>query len=121
MIGTNYGYGGGSGIGGIIGAGLLALTGYGTLKNWIANKGPQDAQHLGPKAWALLHSIAAAYPDYPTLQQKMQTEQFLRSFAQVYLIRRSDSCILWLTIIKIPMSNMCSRVSIHLAKLPTKS
>ena len=41
-------------------------------------------EELGRHSWAVLHSIAAAFPAIPTEEEKKTIENFLFSFAQVY-------------------------------------
>jgi FAD-linked sulfhydryl oxidase len=45
---------------------------------------PPDVQQLGRSTWTLLHSIAATYPDHPTIEQKIDLTQFMTSFSKLY-------------------------------------
>ncbi|XP_078052734.1 evr1_Alr domain-containing protein Alr [Augochlora pura] len=45
---------------------------------------PLDKDELGSKTWALLHTMAAYYPDHPSDAQKSYMKQFFYSFSQFY-------------------------------------
>ncbi|GAB5372314.1 hypothetical protein AAMO2058_001654600 [Amorphochlora amoebiformis] len=45
---------------------------------------PLNRKELGRSTWALLHTMAAYYPDNPTKQQKQDMEQFMRLAAKLY-------------------------------------
>ncbi|KAL0479676.1 FAD-linked sulfhydryl oxidase [Acrasis kona] len=39
---------------------------------------------LGPGAWAVLHTVAATFPDKPTTSQQRHVKQFIHRFAEFY-------------------------------------
>jgi FAD-linked sulfhydryl oxidase len=45
---------------------------------------PPDIDVLGRSSWNLLHSIAASYPERPSLQQRRDARQFISSFSRLY-------------------------------------
>jgi len=45
---------------------------------------PPDVEVLGRSSWNLLHSIAASYPERPSLQQQRDARQFISSFSRLY-------------------------------------
>jgi FAD-linked sulfhydryl oxidase len=47
-------------------------------------KAPPDNLQLGNSTWVLLHTMAAYYPETPSLEKKKDTEFFLKSFSKVY-------------------------------------
>jgi FAD-linked sulfhydryl oxidase len=48
------------------------------------NDCPPDVEELGRSTWTLLHSIAATYPDKPTVSQQQHLSQFISSFSYLY-------------------------------------
>lgn len=45
---------------------------------------PVDKDELGNATWAFLHTMAAYYPDKPTIDEKKQMTQFISLFANFY-------------------------------------
>lgn len=45
---------------------------------------PWDKNELGRSTWGLLHTIAAYYPDDPTMQQKKDVTVFYSSLSRLY-------------------------------------
>ncbi|CCK70134.1 flavin-linked sulfhydryl oxidase KNAG_0D03880 [Huiozyma naganishii CBS 8797] len=45
---------------------------------------PPDVQKLGVASWDFLHSMAAKYPDQPTVTQEGEMKEFLKIFSHVY-------------------------------------
>lgn len=45
---------------------------------------PPDRQQLGASSWALLHSVAAYYPDRPSPQTRADAALFLSTFSRLY-------------------------------------
>jgi len=45
---------------------------------------PPDVEQLGRSSWTLLHSIAATYPERPSVQQQQDASQFVSSFSRLY-------------------------------------
>ncbi|KAJ1981027.1 Flavin-linked sulfhydryl oxidase of the mitochondrial IMS [Dimargaris verticillata] len=45
---------------------------------------PPDSEALGRSTWTFLHTMAAYYPNQPTVPQQQGMQIFLRQFAQVY-------------------------------------
>ncbi|KAM0731192.1 FAD-linked sulfhydryl oxidase ALR [Formica fusca] len=45
---------------------------------------PLDKDELGSKSWALLHSMAAYYPDKPNEKQKTEMKNFFHIFSKFY-------------------------------------
>ncbi|XP_070153433.1 FAD-linked sulfhydryl oxidase ALR isoform X4 [Polyergus mexicanus] len=45
---------------------------------------PLDKDELGSKSWALLHSMAAYYPDKPNEKQKAEMKNFFHIFSKFY-------------------------------------
>ncbi|KAJ1976090.1 Flavin-linked sulfhydryl oxidase of the mitochondrial IMS [Dimargaris xerosporica] len=45
---------------------------------------PPDSEALGRSTWTFLHTMAAYYPNQPTVSQQQGMQTFLRQFAQVY-------------------------------------
>jgi FAD-linked sulfhydryl oxidase len=45
---------------------------------------PPDVEQLGRASWTLLHSIAATYPERPSVQQQQDTSTFISSFSRLY-------------------------------------
>ncbi|TDZ28001.1 FAD-linked sulfhydryl oxidase ALR [Colletotrichum spinosum] len=45
---------------------------------------PPDAEALGRGTWALLHSIAATYPEKPSPIQKEDLRGFMKLFSKLY-------------------------------------
>jgi len=45
---------------------------------------PPDVEALGRSSWTLLHSIAASYPESPSLTQQSETRQFISLFGKMY-------------------------------------
>lgn len=45
---------------------------------------PLDKNELGNGTWGLLHTMAAVYPDKPTIQQKEDTKQFFTILSRLY-------------------------------------
>ncbi|KAK2770854.1 augmenter of liver regeneration [Colletotrichum kahawae] len=48
------------------------------------NDCPPDVEALGRGTWALLHSIAATYPEKPSSTQKEDLRGFMRLFSKLY-------------------------------------
>jgi len=45
---------------------------------------PPDRAELGSSSWNLLHSLAAYYPDKPSLSEQADAKQFLTLFSRLY-------------------------------------
>lgn len=45
---------------------------------------PPDSQDLGRATWTFLHTMAAYYPDQPTIQQQDKMTSFISLFSQFY-------------------------------------
>lgn len=45
---------------------------------------PPDVEVLGRSSWTLLHSVAATYPETPSVEQQTDLKQFLKLFAKIY-------------------------------------
>ncbi|KAL6255130.1 hypothetical protein P5V15_013460 [Pogonomyrmex californicus] len=45
---------------------------------------PLDKDELGSKTWAVLHTMAAYYPDKPSQQQKADMNSFFHTFSRFY-------------------------------------
>ncbi|KAF2227882.1 putative FAD dependent sulfhydryl oxidase Erv1 [Elsinoe ampelina] len=45
---------------------------------------PPDVEQLGRSSWTLLHTIAASYPERPTLTQQGDARQFVSLFGKLY-------------------------------------
>ena len=45
---------------------------------------PPDVEQLGRSSWTLLHTMAASYPERPSLTQQSDTRQFISLFGKMY-------------------------------------
>ncbi|GAM85712.1 hypothetical protein ANO11243_037200 [Dothideomycetidae sp. 11243] len=45
---------------------------------------PPDVEHLGRSSWTLLHTMAATYPEQPTVVQQGEVKQFISLFSRLY-------------------------------------
>lgn len=45
---------------------------------------PPDVEQLGRSTWSFLHSIAATYPERPTMTQQADVRQFMGLFGKLY-------------------------------------
>jgi len=45
---------------------------------------PLDKDQLGRNTWAVIHTMAAYYPQKPTVNQQKDMEQFIRIFSRFY-------------------------------------
>lgn len=45
---------------------------------------PADVEQLGRASWTLLHTMAAQYPEAPSLQQQSDARSFISSFSKLY-------------------------------------
>ena len=52
--------------------------------NYWEMRKPPNVVELGHSGWNLLHTIAAYYPEDPSIEKKSQIRTFLDAFAKVY-------------------------------------
>lgn len=45
---------------------------------------PPDVEALGRASWTLLHSVTAAYPEKPTLNEQASAMSFVKNFGKLY-------------------------------------
>ena len=45
---------------------------------------PPDVEQLGRSSWTLLHTMAATYPERPSLEQRRDVALFISSFSKLY-------------------------------------
>ena len=45
---------------------------------------PADVEELGRSSWTLLHTMAASYPERPSIDQQKDAQQFISSFSRLY-------------------------------------
>ena len=45
---------------------------------------PPDVEELGRSSWTLLHSMAATYPEKPTVTEQQDVSQFMGLFSKLY-------------------------------------
>ncbi|GME96781.1 unnamed protein product [[Candida] boidinii] len=45
---------------------------------------PPDVEELGRASWTLLHTIAASYPENPSLEQQLEMKVFINIFSKIY-------------------------------------
>jgi len=45
---------------------------------------PPDVEQLGRSSWTLLHTVAASYPERPSIQQQQDASTFISSFSRLY-------------------------------------
>jgi len=45
---------------------------------------PPDGGELGRATWTFLHTLAAYYPENPTMQEKEEMKGFIRTFSRFY-------------------------------------
>lgn len=62
-----------------------------SFRNWARSSAvtateecPPDVEELGRATWTFLHSMAAQYPDQPSLLEQTEMRTFLRIFSRVY-------------------------------------
>ena len=60
------------------------ITRHVTLLTGVERGCPADSVSLGRGSWRLLHTIAANYPEQPTLQEKNDMSSFIVLFSKVY-------------------------------------
>lgn len=60
------------------------------IKSWMKKSGkecPVDRQALGRNTWSLLHTIAARYPNKPSIEQKRHMHEFIALIGSLYPCR----------------------------------
>ncbi|XP_055627693.1 FAD-linked sulfhydryl oxidase ALR [Toxorhynchites rutilus septentrionalis] len=55
-----------------------------TSKNESPAHCPLDKERLGRYTWGLLHTMAAYFPDNPTIEEQSNVRHFFNAFAKVY-------------------------------------
>jgi len=54
------------------------------MRSEDVNQCPLDKDELGRNTWSFLHTMAANYPDTPSVEQRDKMSSFVRLFSEFY-------------------------------------